>query len=333
MQYVAIEGGMLDDPSLPKGKKKVPSDSEIIFFIIIMCFSCGFLLAVVAYGLNKPQQKAKEFDQNKQMLIAAKILNHKGYFELLDEEGNLVPALFDMNKKILVPSEEGTLPTKATDEQIDLLSKIRIRPLLTDDQGTLFTLESKNVDLAQYLTENKKKGYASLPLKLTYAILPNDDSAEKTSAEEITEELGKAQMFVVPISGFGLWAPIYGYLAVGRDGDTVIGTTWYEMAETPGLGANITEEKWQRQFYGKVVFQESADGTTDYKTAPLGIIVVKGKVQDVYGSNPKSKSAVDGMSGATLTGDGVTAAYANSLTPYRGFLVKLHESVGQEGKK
>lgn len=333
MQYAAIEGGILEEPNaMPKSKKKVPSDKEIIFFIIIMCFICGFLLAVFAYGLGPAQQAAKEFDQNKQMLISAKILNHKGYFELLQEDGSLSPASFDANKKILVPSDANVPPPLATDEQINQISKLRIRPLLTDDKGELFTLESKNVDLAQYLSENKKAGYAQLPLKLVYAILPNDEGAEKITADEVAKERSKAEMFVIPISGFGLWAPIYGYLALSHNGDMVIGTTWYEMAETPGLGANITEEKWQKQFYGKVVFQESADGKTDYKTAPLGIIVVKGKVQDVYGTSPKSKSAVDGMSGATLTGDGVTAAYANSLSPYREFLMKVQETGTQEKK-
>jgi len=111
----------------------------------------------------------------------------------------------------------------------------------------------------------------------------------------------------------------------------VIGTTWYQMAETPGLGANIIEPRWQKQFFGKLVFHESPSGTTNFKTAPMGILVVKGKVQDVLGSSPKSKSAVDGISGATLTGDGVTAAYKDSMAPYRGLLMKLHEEKSDGG--
>lgn len=332
MLYETTEGGKLAEQSMPKGKKKVPSDKEILFFIVVMCFLCGFLLAVVAFSLEKPQKEAKEFDQNKQMLIAAKILTHKNTFSLLKEDGTIVGARFNAEKKILEEVEEGSVVPLATDEEIRLISKLRIRPLFTNDQGELFTLEEKNINLPEYLVENKKNGYATLPLKLLYAILPNEEGVEEISAAAIAKDSSKATTFVIPISGFGLWAPIYGYLAVSNDGDMVIGTTWYDMAETPGLGANITEEKWQRQFYGKLIFEESPDGKNDFKTAPLGITVVKGKVQDVYGTTPKSKSAVDGMSGATLTGDGVTNAYTNSLNNYRAFLIKVHEAGAKGGK-
>jgi Na+-transporting NADH:ubiquinone oxidoreductase subunit C len=110
---------------------------------------------------------------------------------------------------------------------------------------------------------------------------------------------------VIPVNGFGLWDAIYGYLALDPNGDTVIGITWYDQKETPGLGANISETSWQSLFPGKVIFQESPDGSTDFKTAQLGITVVRGKVSEVYGDSPKAKSAVDGMAGATLTGNGV----------------------------
>jgi Na+-transporting NADH:ubiquinone oxidoreductase subunit C len=299
------------------------SDRQVLFFIICLCLICALLLAVAAYTLEKPQMRAKEFDQSKQMLIAAKILDPGGYFQILDNEGVLTPAQFDKTEQILVPSEN---PTRATKEEISLISKLRIRPLLTDQQGNVFTLEEKNIDLPTYLAENKKSGYASLPLKLLYAILPNEKGAAEISSEKIAKDLKNVYGFVIPVSGFGLWAPIYGFIALAPNGNQVMGTTWYEHGETPGLGANITEPWWQKQFYGKHIFQESGSGKTDYKTADMGIIVVKGKVKDVYGTSPKSKSAVDGMSGATLTGDGVTQAYRNSFIPYRPFFLKLQES-------
>ncbi len=292
--------------------------SYVIFFIFILCLICALALGVTAYSLADAQQNAKEFDQSKQMLIAAKILSHTGQFELLEEDGNISKARFEDG--ILV--KDANAP-KATDDQIKKIAALRIRPLLTDKEGNVFTLEDKNLKLADYLAENKKKGYADLPLKLFYAILPNEKEAENITGAEIQKDLSKASTFVLPVSGFGLWAPIYGYVAIGSDGDKVIGTTWYEHGETPGLGANITEAWWQEQFYGKLVFQETAGNKNNFQTANMGIIVVKGKVRDVYGNLPKSKSAVDGMSGATATGDGVTAAYRASLTPYRQFLIKV----------
>lgn len=311
--------------------KKVPhTDLQILLFVIVLCFICALILAVAAFSLAEAQQNAKEFDQSKQMLIAAKILNHAGYFEILNDDGSQTAARFDAQKKVLVPDAS---KRKATAEEIEQIAEVRIRPLLTNQEGSVFTLEEKGLNLPDYLAENKKAGYADLPLKLFYAILPNEDTAATLSAADLVKDLKKISVFVFPVSGFGLWAPIYGYIAVGPDGDHVIGTTWYEHGETPGLGANITEPWWQKQFYDKLIFQESTAGASDFKTADMGIIVVKGKVKDVYGNSPKAKSAVDGMSGATLTGDGVTAAYRNSLTPYRKFLMNIHQLRLKEQKQ
>lgn len=313
----------------PQHKRAPHTDFQVLLFIISLCFICGLLLAVVAYTLSGPQKQAKEFDQSKQMLIAAKILNHKGYFEILDEDGTLVPATFDESQKILVKVEGE--PPQASDEAIKEISDLRIRPLFTTSKGDVKTLEELNISLNEYLSNNEKTEYANLPNKLFYAILPNDAEAEKLTAEEVAKDLDKVSAFVFPVSGFGLWAPIYGYIAIGPNGDEVIGTTWYDHGETPGLGANIAEAWWQKQFFGKLIFQEGADGETDFQTTDMGIIVVKGKVADVYSNSPKAKSAVDGISGATLTGDGVTAAYQDSLTPYREFLIKVHKEAKSDG--
>ncbi len=305
--------------------KRAPhTDFQVLLFVISLCFSAALILSVVAYSLRIPQMLAKEFDQSKQMLIAAKILNHAGHFEILQEDGNLEIARFDASQKILVPDPSAA---QATADQIKQIADVRIRPLLTDKAGQVFTLAEKNITLPEYLAQNKKTGYANLPLKLFYAILPNAKNAADITAADLVKGLSQVYVYVIPVSGFGLWAPIYGFIAIAPNGDDIIGTTWYEHAETPGLGANITEPWWQKQFYGKLIFQESPSGTTDFQTTNMGIIVVKGKVQDVFGSTPKAKSAVDGMSGATLTGDGVTQAYRDSLSPYREFLIKVNKGL------
>ena len=309
--------------------KRAPhTDLEVLFFIVSLCFIAAGILAIAAFSLRSPQLEAKEFDQSKQMLIAAKILNHAGYFEILNEDGTTTRARFDTDQKILVPDPAAKF---APADQIKNIAALRIRPLLTDSKGGVYSLDQKNITLQEYLAQNKKAGYANLPLKLFYALLPNEKDAAQTTSSELVKDISKVYAIILPVSGFGLWAPIYGYIAIAPNGDDVIGTTWYEHGETPGLGANITEPWWQKQFYGKLVFQESSSGKTDFKTTDMGIIVVKGKVRDVYGSSPKAKSAVDGMSGATLTGDGVTKAYRNSLSPYREFLIKMRKEEKASG--
>lgn len=289
--------------------------------MLVLSVICALILSFVASALAKPQEMAKETDRSGQMLIASKILSHDGYFLIKNEKGEYVPAKFTEGGYLA----EGSKSDLATSSEILDIYNRRLIPLLVDKEGKLTTFEKAGVDKFEYLSEFQKTGYYSLPLKLVYKILPNLKPDEKIDVEKV-----KAEGWVFPVNGFGLWDAIYGYIAVEPNADTVIGITWYNQKETPGLGANIATAEWQNLFPGKLIFQESPNGTTDYKTAPLGIIVVKGKVSEVYGDSPKSKSAVDGMAGATLTGNGVIDAYKNSLEPYRPFLIKLHDDYAKE---
>lgn len=290
------------------------NSTKTIIFMVILSFVCALILSVLASALAKPQAIAKDLDRSKQMMIAAKILDHEGHFIVKDAEGNYVPAKYEKGG-ILVPSHT---KEHATNDQLLEIYKKRLIPILVDDKGNTMTFEAAKINPQEYVSEYRKTGYYKQPLKLVYEIMPNPSTDAKADKKE------KPEGYVIPVNGFGLWDAIYGYLAIKPDGNTVIGITWYDQKETPGLGANISEAYWQNLFPGKHIFQESASGTTDFKTAPLGIVVVKGKVAEVLGNSPKAKSAVDGMAGATLTGNGVTDAYKDVLAPYRPFLMKLN---------
>ena len=287
------------------------SESQSVFlFIIILCSACALILAGLATSLLPYQKKAEEEDLGEQMLIGSKILSREGYFLVKNSSGNFIPAVFDQEKNILIPSNTRD---KAASSQILTVLNLRIEPFLVDVKGDLYTFEEKKINYSDYLKMHKKTGYADLDLKLIYKIYSN------TYPEKTT--IG----YVIPINGFGLWGPLYGYLAIESDGETVIGTTWYDQVETAGLGAEIAETEWQEQFYQKSIFLTSQEGSVNFETSPIGIQVVKGKVSQVYGSTNRAKSAVDGVSGATITSKGVTNAYRTSLEPYRPFLVKIHK--------
>lgn len=290
--------------------------------MVVLSFICALVLSIVASVLAKPQAEAKELDRSEQMMIAAKILSYGGYF-LTHDGDSYEPAKYTPGG-VLVP---GTKEDFATDDQILEVYNKRLIPFLVDHEGNLKTFKEENINEVEYLSEFQKIGYYKLPLMLIYKILPNPKEGEKIDPEKTP-----AEGWVIPVNGFGLWDAIYGYLAIDPNGDTVIGITWYDQKETPGLGANIATQEWQADFPGKQIFQESPDGTTDFKTTELGITVVKGKVAEVLGDTPKAKSAVDGMSGATLTGNGVTAAYKDTLAPYRPFLIKIHDKSENNGE-
>lgn len=287
-------------------------NSYTILFMVILSLICAVILSTLASALREPQEMAKELDRSKQMLIASRILSPYGYFQVQNEKGEYVPAI--AKGGILAPAEKKIFPSK---EQILEVYRTRIQGFLVDAKGVATSFQKADIDEQKYVQDFRKTGYYQEPLKLIYRISANPKSQKDLQDRPIVG-------YVIPINGMGLWDAIYGYLAIEPNGDTVIGISWYDQKETPGLGANIAEPEWQSQFPGKRIFQESPDGKTNFSTAPLGITVVKGKVGEVLGNSPKALSAVDGMAGATLTGNGVTDAYRMVLAAYRPFLINLH---------
>ena len=113
-----------------------------------------------------------------------------------------------------------------------------------------------------------------------------------------------ATKYILPIYGAGLWGPIWGYVALNADKDTVFGVYFNHAGETPGLGAEITTPKFQAPFVGKKVLENGE----------VGLSVVKnGKVA-------KPEYEVDGISGGTITSQGVDAMLKDCLKLYKPFL-------------
>jgi Na+-transporting NADH:ubiquinone oxidoreductase subunit C len=105
----------------------------------------------------------------------------------------------------------------------------------------------------------------------------------------IRREAGKPVLIVLPVHGKGYQSTLYGYLALRGDGNTVAALNFYKQGETPGLGARITEPAWQSLWPGKRL--------ADDKGA-IKITVMRGKATGPY--------EVDGITGATRTGAGIT---------------------------
>lgn len=291
--------------------KKPHTNAQVILFMMILSFVCALILSVLASALEGPKEVARELDRSRQMMIAAKMLSHDGYFLIKAGDGDYVPAKYQ-SSGFLVQGTHDDIASKA--EIIEIYQK-RLIPYLVDDAGNLTTFETARINIDEYIKKYRKTGYYKEPFKLLYKILPNSENQDQIPVG-----------YVIPVNGYGLWDAIYGYIAIEPDGDTVIGISWYDQKETPGLGADITTSNWQDLFPGKLIFQEMPNGKTDFKTAVIGIEVVKGKVVNVLGDSNKAKSAVDGMAGATLTGNGVTESYKNVLNTYRPFFIKIHDA-------
>jgi Na+-transporting NADH:ubiquinone oxidoreductase subunit C len=129
----------------------------------------------------------------------------------------------------------------------------------------------------------------------------------------IVRDRDKLARLILPIHGNGLYSTMYGFLALEPDLQTVGGIKFYDHGETPGLGGEIDNPAWQAKWVGKQIYDES--GTPRLR-------VIKGPVD---ATSPDAPFQVDGISGATLTGDGVTdmLAYWLGENGFREFLVNL----------
>lgn len=125
---------------------------------------------------------------------------------------------------------------------------------------------------------------------------------------QVLNEQKQIERIVLPVEGKGLWSTLYGYLAVEKDGDTIAGLTFYQHGETPGLGGEIDNPRWKALWPGRKI--RNAKGEP-------AIQVVKGAA----GGADAAPNKVDGLSGATLTSNGVTYllrfwAGENGFGPY-----------------
>jgi Na+-transporting NADH:ubiquinone oxidoreductase subunit C len=132
----------------------------------------------------------------------------------------------------------------------------------------------------------------------------------------VRDEFGELQQLVIPVHGYGLWSTMYGYLSLREDLNTVAGITFYEHGETPGLGGEIENPAWQAQWVGKEVY--GADGAPELR-------VIKGTVNP---SAPDAEHQIDGISGSTLTGNGVSnlLAYWLGENGFGPFLAQIRET-------
>ena len=124
-----------------------------------------------------------------------------------------------------------------------------------------------------------------------------------------TCKLNGEDKYILSVNGMGLWGPIWGYIALNSDKQTVFGAYFNHASETAGLGAEIKDSKaWQDQFKGKKAY---ADHTV--------LLSVK-KATDI---KPEEKPyTVDGVTGSTLTCNGVNNMFKESIALYEDFLNK-----------
>ena len=166
-------------------------------------------------------------------------------------------------------------------------SKYIKEELVLDNKGNL--LEGSAFDI--HLGDELKKDINDQKLPLYISIL--EDSSK---------------CYIIPLRGKGLWGPIWGYIAIKEDINTVFGAVFAHKSETPGLGAEINQGFFQEPFRDKKIFNENNEF--------VSITVKKG------GAPEGSLHDVDAISGGTITSDGVTDMLKERVGQYLPYLEK-----------
>jgi Na+-transporting NADH:ubiquinone oxidoreductase subunit C len=227
------------------------SVNKTFMVAIVLAAACSLLVAGAAIGLRPLQEANKVRDRKKNILIVAGLYDAKAPVEKSFEQ--IEPRIVDL----------------ATGEYV---AEDQFDPETFDQRAA-----AKDPELSVDIPAEKD--------------LAGIRRREKYSLVYLVKKDGKLDQVILPIDGKGLWSTLYGFLALSGDLNTVKGITFYEHAETPGLGGEIDNPTWKALWAGKKIYDEKGS---------VELYVAKGV------ADKNSPHQVDGISGATLTANGVT---------------------------
>jgi len=180
---------------------------------------------------------------------------------------------------------------------------------VTTDRDQAETLYQKYITSTISLTEE-----GSVDTEVNAFEINLNNELKKPASEQrfplYEADVDGKKYFIIPLRGAGLWNAIWGYIALEEDKNTIKGAVFDHVGETAGLGAEITQKWFQDRFLGEKVF--NTNGTL------VGINV--SKTNNDPKDLDKEDHEVDAISGATITGDGVTAMIMERLTHYLPYL-------------
>ncbi len=221
-----------------------------LIFMLLVCFVFSLLVATSAVMLRPRQDLNVELDRQRNVLSVSGLVE-PGQSLSADE----IQAMFANNIKVrVVDLETGEYADDAVPETYSMVAAVKKPDASTDAPANL-------------------AGISRVP---KYAVV------------HLVAKDGEVERLILEVWGRGLWSTMYAYLALDKDGNTIQGLTFYDQAETPGLGGEVDNPKWKAVWVGRKAFDEGG--------APA-IQMVKGGA----GSVDENPHGFDGISGATIT--------------------------------
>jgi Na+-transporting NADH:ubiquinone oxidoreductase subunit C len=255
-----------------------------IQFAAAVCVVCALMVAVAAVSLAPMQEANARRYMQKNVLLAAGLVQ---------------------------PGQD------VGGDELRQIFKSRIEPRLVDfAAGTL--VPAGKIDAAGYDQRHARndpaQSRAAPPNHAGIARLPNyglvyfvKDAKDPAQIDQV----------VLGIEGLGMWGTVYGFLSLAPNGNTVKGIAFYEQKETPGLGGEIANPKWQALWRGRKAYDEHWQPK---------LAVIKGPA----GPPETDPHHVDGLSGASVTSGSITRLVQFWLSDdgYGRWLARLREGKG-----
>lgn len=222
------------------------------YSVLVLAFVCSALVAGAAVGLRPMQEANRQLDQKKNILYAA---------DLFDDSKSIEEMFASIETRIV----ELSTGKYVSADQLDPATYNQRKAALSEQFGQPL---DKNSDLASI------------------------GRLEKYSLVYLVKDGEQIKQIILPVRGKGLWSTMYAYVALESDLNTIRGVSFYEHGETPGLGGEVENRKWQKSWQGKLVYNPD-------QITSIGL--VKGKAA----AESSGQYQIDGLSGATLTANGV----------------------------
>lgn len=263
------------------------SNTYIITFSLVLCVAIGGSLAFVQESLKGRIKENKAKEKKVNILSAVTTIS----------EGVNIEELYAASIEAAVVDVDG-----------NAISNDK----LVNEQGQSIGPEQIDVrkEFKKLKAQRKKREYDDIRLPVF------------KFRDEV--DTSKTEAYIFPVYGAGLWDDIWGYIAISGDFKTIQGVVFDHKAETPGLGARITNNKansgnpdsFQERFKGKKFLKSFKDG--EVELYELDVVKGEGNVFNEEEENYK----IDGLSGASMTTKGLNAMLANYFDLYKPYIKK-----------
>tara|TARA_Y100000385_G_scaffold164706_1_gene170714 strand:- start:182 stop:940 length:759 start_codon:yes stop_codon:yes gene_type:complete len=246
------------------------SNTYTITFAVILVVFVGGLLAMIANGL-KPIQDENLKNEKKQYIL------------------NCLPG-----NKLITRDEAGSKFAEFVKKRVIL-----------DYSGNI--VENTMLDADKAVDDKNPNDAFSVDLLKEYKTIKEVD---QRNYPLFICQVNEETYYVAPVMGKGLWAAVWGYIALDKDGNQIEGAVFDHKSETPGLGAEISQDNFEDQFVGKLI-----SNGEKYKAVEVN-----------KPGNPLNEYQVDGISGGTFTSVGVEEMMSRTLLVYHKYIKNLNKS-------